>query len=73
MKKILFLFVITAFGLYSCGDDCCKKPAATSEQQAAPNTNDATAMYQCPMKCEPATADKTAKCGKCGMSLKEVK
>lgn len=32
----------------------------------------AKVMYECPMKCEPAT-DKAGKCGKCGMDLKAKK
>lgn len=31
-----------------------------------------TAMYECPMKCEPASA-KAGKCSKCGMDLVAVK
>ena len=74
MKKILIISVLSlaALSLNSCGEDCCKKPAAATEQQAAPNTNSATAMYQCPMKCEDPTA-KAGKCGKCGMDLVAVK
>jgi PBP1b-binding outer membrane lipoprotein LpoB len=75
MKKIIsILFSAILFvSITSCGDDCCKKPATTTEQQAAPNNNSTAAtMYECPMKCEPAS-DKAGKCGKCKMDLVEVK
>lgn len=69
-KTIAILFSAILFvSITSCGDDCCKKPAATTtEQQAAPSTNGTTTMYECPMKCEPAS-DKAGKCGKCKMDL----
>lgn len=44
------------------------KKAAKGKKHAA----HAAAMYECPMKCEPATT-KAGKCGKCGMDLVEVK
>jgi hypothetical protein len=75
MKQVKYLLfgAIFCVSIASCGDDCCKKPATSTEQQAAPTTNSTAAtMYECPMKCEPAT-DKAGKCGKCGMDLKEVK
>ena len=45
-----------------------KKKAAKTKKAAKATEN---AMYECPMKCEPASA-KAGKCGKCGMDLVAV-
>jgi DNA-directed RNA polymerase subunit M/transcription elongation factor TFIIS len=45
---------------------------AKSKQSKKAATETAKVMYECPMKCEPATA-KAGKCGKCGMDLKARK
>ena len=47
-----------------------KKAAKTKKAGKAKATE--SAMYECPMKCEPASA-KAGKCAKCGMDLVEVK
>ena len=47
-----------------------KKVAKTKKASKAKATENA--MYECPMKCEPASA-KAGKCAKCGMDLVEVK
>ena len=74
MKKTIFFLAValSSLTLYSCGDIRSKKPASNTEQKITPSTNGATAMYECPMKCNPASAQ-PGKCSKCGMDLKEVK
>ena len=47
-----------------------KKVAKTKKASKAKAKK--SAMYECPMKCEPASA-KAGKCSKCGMDLVEVK
>jgi Heavy metal binding domain len=46
--------------------------AAKGKRSAKAATETAKVMYECPMKCEPAT-DKAGKCSKCGMDLKAKK
>jgi hypothetical protein len=46
--------------------------AAKGKKSAKAATETAKVMYECPMKCEPAT-NKAGKCGKCGMDLKAKK
>jgi hypothetical protein len=46
--------------------------AAKGKKAKTAATETAKVMYECPMKCEPAT-DKAGKCGKCGMDLKVKK
>lgn len=72
-KTILFLAVaLSLLTVYGCGNVSSKKPATNTEQKTTPITNGTTAMYECPMKCNPASAQ-AGKCSKCGMDLKEVK
>jgi hypothetical protein len=68
LVSILFSFALL-LSATSCGNHDHKN---TSTEKSAPSTNSATTMYECPMKCEPAT-DKAGKCNKCGMDLVEVK
>lgn len=54
-----------------------EKTAKTTKSKKSKKSKTAAAsstavMYECPMKCEPATA-KAGKCGKCGMDLKAKK
>jgi hypothetical protein len=46
--------------------------SAKGKKSKTAATETAKVMYECPMKCEPAT-DKAGKCGKCGMDLKAKK
>ena len=86
MKKLILVAALFAFGAtVSFGQN--EPKAATTEQKVkkpkkskkakahkahkAGKAADATA-YECPMKCEPASA-KAGKCGKCGMDLVAVK
>lgn len=48
------------------------KTAKKAKKSKTTATETAKMMYECPMKCEPASA-KAGKCGKCGMDLKPKK
>ena len=75
MKKFLLAIALMAFGTtvsFAQNTPAAKseKTAKTKKSKAAKST--AATMYECPMKCETATA-KAGKCGKCGMDLVAVK
>lgn len=81
MKKLVLIIA-----LFTCGATVSfaqnaptqaaktEKPAAAKKAAKTKKAAKATesAMYECPMKCEPASA-KAGKCAKCGMDLVEVK
>ncbi|MAY22017.1 MAG: hypothetical protein CMC74_04495 [Flavobacteriaceae bacterium] len=68
MKYILLIFAVATFSLTSCKDGAKNEVETNTEEVAMTH-------YQCPMKCEgdKTYTDKDAKCGVCGMALKEVK
>jgi hypothetical protein len=82
MKKGLLIAALFIFGTGAAFAQ--NAPAAATEKtvkttkskkskKSKPAAASSTAvMYECPMKCEPATA-KAGKCGKCGMDLKAKK
>ena len=75
MKKFLLAIALMAFG--TTVSFAQNAPAATAEKtvktkKAKKAKSTAATLYECPMKCEPATA-KAGKCGKCGMDLVAVK
>ncbi len=81
MKKGLLIAALFVFGASAVFAQ--NAPAAATEQTAKPTkakkskkskaaASSTAVMYECPMKCEPATA-KAGKCGKCGMDLKAKK
>ena len=81
MKKLVLIIALFTFGAtvsfaQNTPTQAAKteKPAATKKVAKTKKAAKATvsAMYECPMKCEPASA-KAGKCGKCGMDLVEVK
>jgi transcription initiation factor IIE alpha subunit len=78
MKKFILVVALFATGVTVSFAQNAPTQAAKTEKPAAKKGKKSskpaaqTAMYQCPMKCEPASA-KAGKCGKCGMDLVEVK
>jgi hypothetical protein len=82
MKKILL--AIALFTLGTTVSFAQNAPAAKANEKAHQHTaqpkkgkkakkaTEAQTLYECPMKCEPATT-KAGKCGKCGMDLVAVK
>lgn len=78
MKKLVLVVALLAFGASVSFAQNAPTQAAKTEKTAstkAKKSNKAaeqTTMYECPMKCEPAST-KAGKCGKCGMDLVEVK
>ncbi len=82
MKKGLLIAALALFG--ATATFAQNAPAAAAEQTVKPTkakkskkkakaaATSTAVMYECPMKCEPATA-KAGKCGKCGMDLKAKK
>ena len=81
MKKLVLVVALFAFGASvsfaqnaPTQADKTEKPVPKKGKKAKKSKNavQAAAMYECPMKCEPASA-KAGKCGKCGMDLVEVK
>ena len=75
MKKFLLAIALMAFG--TTVSFAQNAPAATAEKtvktkKAKKAKSTAATLYECPMKCEPATAN-AGKCGKCGMDLVAVK
>lgn len=79
MKKFLLAIALMAFGTtVSFAQNAPAAKTAKTEKTAKAkkskkaHKNHATAMYECPMKCEAPSA-KAGKCGKCGMDLVAVK
>lgn len=79
MKKTIknFLFVLTfmVIGInVGTAQTAPTQTAPKTEKKAAKKSkkNKATAMYECPMKCEKPSAS-AGKCKKCGMDLVAVK
>jgi hypothetical protein len=81
MKKgfliaVLALFGATATFAQNAPAAAPVKTAKTTKAKKGKSTKKAATetavMYECPMKCEPASA-KAGKCGKCGMDLKAKK
>ena len=81
MKKLVLIVALFTFGAtvsfaQNAPTQAAKteKPAAKKKAAKTKKADKATesAMYECPMKCEPASA-KAGKCGKCGMDLVAVK
>ena len=74
MKKVLLVAALFAFGASAAfaqnAPAAAEKTAKTTKTVKSKKSKKAAAstdvMYECPMKCEPATA-KACKCGKCGM------
>ena len=79
MKKLILVAALFAFGATVSFGQNEPKAATTqhtvkhkkSKKAKAVNAVQA-ATYECPMKCEPASA-KAGKCSKCGMNLVAVK
>ncbi len=78
MKKLVLVVALFAFGASVSFAQNAPTQAAKTEKPAAKKSKKSkkgmpqVTMYECPMKCEPASA-KAGKCGKCGMDLVEVK
>lgn len=85
MKKLVLVAALLAFGAtISFSQNApahAEKHTPKTEKKASKKTKKAhkgskaaqsNVMYECPMKCEPASA-KAGKCSKCGMDLVEVK
>lgn len=81
MKKLVLIIALFTFGAtvsfaQNAPTQAAKTekaaPKATKTKKAAKAKATESAMYECPMKCEPASA-KAGKCAKCGMDLVEVK
>lgn len=78
MKKLILVAALFATGATVSFAQNAPTQAAKTEKPAAKKSTKSkkagaqAAMYECPMKCEPATT-KAGKCGKCGMDLVEVK
>jgi transcription initiation factor IIE alpha subunit len=78
MKKFVLVAVLFTFAAtVSFAQNAPTQAAKTTKTAAKKGSKskkhaEHTAMYECPMKCEPASA-KAGKCGKCGMDLVEVK
>ena len=81
MKKFVLIVALFTFGATVSFAQNAPTQAAKTEKPAGKKKSAKTkkaakatesAMYECPMKCEPASA-KAGKCGKCGMDLVEVK
>jgi hypothetical protein len=73
MKKFLLAIALMAFGTtvsFAQNAPAAKTEKASKKVQKA--HKDHATMYECPMKCEPASA-KAGKCSKCGMDLVAVK
>ena len=73
----LFVFGASAVFAQNAPAAATEKTVKTTKVKKAKKSKKATSetakvMYECPMKCEPATA-KAGKCGKCGMDLKAKK
>ena len=82
MKKGLLVAALALFGATATfaqnapATEPVKTVKTTKAKKAKKSKTTATEtakmMYECPMKCEPASA-KAGKCGKCGMDLKPKK
>lgn len=78
MKKLLVAIALMAFGTtvsFAQNAPTTTAKPKTTKKAKKPANKAATAaktMYECPMKCEPAT-DHAGKCGKCKMDLVAVK
>jgi tRNA/tmRNA/rRNA uracil-C5-methylase (TrmA/RlmC/RlmD family) len=80
MKKGLLIAALFVFGASAvfaqnspAATEKTAKPTKAKKSKKSKAAASSTAvMYECPMKCEPATA-KAGKCGKCGMDLKAKK
>ncbi len=81
MKKLVLIVALFTFGATVSFAQNAPTQAAKTEKPAAKKKAAKTkkaakatesALYECPMKCEPASA-KAGKCGKCGMDLVAVK
>jgi hypothetical protein len=86
MKKLVLAIALLAFG--ATASFAQNEPAAKANEKAKQHANHngmgskakkgkkaakaEKMVYECPMKCEPAS-DKPGKCGKCGMDLKAKK
>jgi hypothetical protein len=81
MKKVFLIVALCVVGLSATfaqnAPAAAEKTAKTTKVAKIKKSNKATTetakvMYECPMKCTPAS-DKAGKCGKCGMDLKVKK
>jgi hypothetical protein len=81
MKKVFFIVALCGIGVSAtfaqnapaaAGKTVKTAKVAKSKKASKATTETAKVMYECPMKCEPAS-DKAGKCGKCGMDLKVKK
>ena len=75
MKKFLLAIALMAFGTtvsFAQNAPAAKAVKTTKKTKAKTAKSTAVTLYECPMKCEPAT-DHAGKCGKCKMDLVAVK
>ena len=75
MKKFLLAIALLAFGTtvsFAQNAPAVKTEKTAKTKKAKKAKSTAVTMYECPMKCEPAT-DHAGKCGKCKMDLVAVK
>ena len=71
MKKLMLVAALFAFGTsitFAQNAPAKEAKAAMPKKSKKGKKAVAATMYECPMKCEAATA-KAGKCGKCGMDL----
>jgi hypothetical protein len=72
-----FMVLAISFAFYACNNQEPKEDQEQTEQVVADTTvkptEELTAVYQCPMKCEgDKTYSEPGKCPKCEMDLKKV-
>ncbi len=73
MKKLVLAIVLMAFGTaVSFAQNAPTAKTKTAKQAKKPAAKTASTMYECPMHCNPASAQ-AGKCSKCKMDLVEVK
>jgi hypothetical protein len=70
MRKSILVaaLAVVSLTLFSC----MQHSATNNTEKTSTSEKGENAMYECPMKCEPASAS-AGKCGKCGMDLVAVK
>jgi hypothetical protein len=70
MKKVILASFLAIFSLTLFS--CIQHSASTNTEKTSASEKSESTMYECPMKCEPASAN-AGKCSKCGMDLVAVK
>jgi hypothetical protein len=69
MKKVILVAALSVISLTLFS--CMQHSSPNNAEKTSTSGKSENAIYECPMKCEPASVS-AGKCGKCGMDLVAV-